>query len=314
MLWVDLLRMINKDYHIPVLLHAAVDGLVLNPNGIYVDVTFGGGGHSREILSRLQNDGCLIGFDQDADAKKNRLEDNRFTLIGQNFKFLKSNLKLMKLNPVDGILADLGVSSHQFDSAERGFSFRFNSLLDMRMDKSVELDAIVVLNEYSEEKLAAIFWEYGELRESRKIARRIVEFRNSEEINKPNQIIELVRVLVPRKKENQFLARIFQAIRIEVNQEMEVLKTMLEQTVELLKPGGRLVVITYHSLEDRMVKKFFKSGNVNGFIEKDIYGVSSCPLKEINRKPILPANEEIKINNRARSAKLRIAERNIDNK
>ena len=306
--------MINKDYHIPVLLHAAVDGLVLNPNGIYVDVTFGGGGHSREILSRLQNDGCLIGFDQDAAAKKNRLEDNRFTLIGQNFKFLKSNLKLMKLNPVDGILADLGVSSHQFDSAERGFSFRFNSLLDMRMDKSVELDAIVVLNEYSEEKLAAIFWEYGELRESRKIARRIVEFRNSEEINKPNQIIELVRVLVPRKKENQFLARIFQAIRIEVNQEMEVLKTMLEQTVELLKPGGRLVVITYHSLEDRMVKKFFKSGNVNGFIEKDIYGVSSCPLKEINRKPILPANEEIKINNRARSAKLRIAERNIDNK
>ena len=306
--------MINKDYHIPVLLHAAVDGLVLNPNGIYVDVTFGGGGHSREILSRLQNDGCLIGFDQDADAKKNRLEDNRFTLIGQNFKFLKSNLKLMKLNPVDGILADLGVSSHQFDSAERGFSFRFNSLLDMRMDKSVELDAIVVLNEYSEEKLAAIFWEYGELRESRKIARRIVEFRNSEEINKPNQIIELVRVLVPRKKENQFLARIFQAIRIEVNQEMEVLKTMLEQTVELLKPGGRLVVITYHSLEDRMVKKFFKSGNVNGFIEKDIYGISSCPLKEINRKPILPANEEIEINNRARSAKLRIAERNIDNK
>ena len=306
--------MINKDYHIPVLLHAAVDGLVLNPNGIYVDVTFGGGGHSREILSRLQKDACLIGFDQDADANKNSLVDDRFTLIGQNFKFLKNNLKLMKLNPVDGILADLGVSSHQFDSAERGFSFRFNSLLDMRMDKSVDVDAITVLNEYSEEKIATIFWEYGELRESRRIARRIIEFRKTNEINKSNQIIDLVRGLVPRKKENQFLARIFQAIRIEVNQEMEVLKTMLEQTVDLLKPGGRLVVITYHSLEDRMVKRFFRSGNVNGLIEKDIYGNSSCPLKEINRKPILPADQEIEVNNRARSAKLRIAERNTDNK
>ena len=306
--------MINKDYHIPVLLHAAVDGLVVNPNGIYVDVTFGGGGHSREILSRLQKDGCLIGFDQDADANKNNIEDDRFTLVGQNFKFLKNNLKLMKLNPVDGILADLGVSSHQFDSAERGFSFRFNSLLDMRMDKSEALDAVAVLNEYSEEKIATIFWEYGELRESRRIARRIIELRNTNEINKPNQIIDLVKGLVPSRKENQFLARIFQAIRIEVNQEMEVLKTMLEQTIELLKPGGRLVVITYHSLEDRMVKRFFKSGNVKGIIEKDIYGNSSCPFKEINRKPILPADQEIEINNRARSAKLRIAERNIDNK
>jgi 16S rRNA (cytosine1402-N4)-methyltransferase len=304
--------MIDNGYHIPVLLHAAVDGLVLNPNGIYVDVTFGGGGHSREILSRLEKEGCLIGFDQDADANNNKLDDDRFTLIGQNFKFLQNNLKLMKLNPVDGILADLGVSSHQFDSAERGFSFRFNSLLDMRMDKSVDLDAITVLNEYSEQQIAAVFWDYGELRESRRIARRIIELRKTEQINNSKQIIGLVRGLVPRQKENQFLARIFQAIRIEVNQEMEVLKSMLNQTVEMLKPGGRLVVITYHSLEDRMVKRFFKSGNVKGLIEKDIYGNSNCPFKEINRKPILPASEEIEENNRARSAKLRIAERKIE--
>ncbi|MDG2369855.1 MAG: 16S rRNA (cytosine(1402)-N(4))-methyltransferase RsmH [Flavobacteriales bacterium] len=304
--------MIDNGYHIPVLLHAAVDGLVLNPNGIYVDVTFGGGGHSREILSRLEKEGCLIGFDQDADANNNKLDDDRFTLIGQNFKFLQNNLKLMKLNPVDGILADLGVSSHQFDSAERGFSFRFNSLLDMRMDKSVDLDAITVLNEYSEQQIAAVFWDYGELRESRRIARRIIELRKTEQINNSKQIIGLVRGLVPRQKENQFLARIFQAIRIEVNQEMEVLKSMLNQTVEMLKPGGRLVVITYHSLEDRMVKRFFKSGNVKGVIEKDIYGNSNCPFKEINRKPILPASEEIEENNRARSAKLRIAERKIE--
>jgi 16S rRNA (cytosine1402-N4)-methyltransferase len=304
--------MIDNGYHIPVLLHAAVDGLVLNPNGIYVDVTFGGGGHSREILSRLGEAGNLIGFDQDDDADKNKLDDDRFTLIGQNFKFLKNNLKLMKLSPVDGILADLGVSSHQFDSAERGFSFRFNSLLDMRMDKSVDLDAITVLNEYSEQQIAAVFWDYGELRESRRIARRIIELRKTEQINNSKQIIGLVRGLVPRQKENQFLARIFQAIRIEVNQEMEVLKSMLNQTVEMLKPGGRLVVITYHSLEDRMVKRFFKSGNVKGVIEKDIYGNSNCPFKEINRKPILPASEEIEENNRARSAKLRIAERKIE--
>ena len=304
--------MIDNGYHIPVLLHAAVDGLVLNPNGIYVDVTFGGGGHSREILSRLGEAGNLIGFDQDVDADNNKLDDSRFTLIGQNFKFLKNNLKLMKLSPVDGILADLGVSSHQFDSAERGFSFRFNSLLDMRMDKNVELDAIAVLNEYSEQQIAAVFWDYGELRESRRIAKRIIELRKTEQINNSKQIIGLVRGLVPRQKENQFLARIFQAIRIEVNQEMEVLKSMLEQTVEVLKPGGRLVVITYHSLEDRMVKKFFKSGNVEGLIEKDIYGNSNCPFKEINRKPIIPASEEIELNNRARSAKLRIAERKIE--
>ena len=254
----------------------------------------------------------MIGFDQDVDADNNKLDDSRFTLIGQNFKFLKNNLKLMKLSPVDGILADLGVSSHQFDSGERGFSFRFNSLLDMRMDKSVELDAIAVLNEYSEQQIAAVFWDYGELRESRRIAKRIIELRKTEQINNSKQIIGLVRGLVPRQKENQFLARIFQAIRIEVNQEMEVLKCMLEQTVEVLKPGGRLVVITYHSLEDRMVKKFFKSGNVKGLIEKDIYGNSNCPFKEINRKPIIPASEEIEVNNRARSAKLRIAERKIE--
>ena len=309
MLWAGLLTMIDNGYHIPVLLHAAVDGLVLNPNGIYVDVTYGGGGHSREILSRLNNDGVLVGFDQDADALKNKIEDSRFSLIGQNFKYLKNNLKLMKLIPVDGILADLGVSSHQFDSSERGFSFRFDSLLDMRMDKNDGLDAVRVLNEYSQEQLASIFWEYGELRESRKLARKIVELRADIEIQTTKQVIDLSRGLVKRAKENQFLARVFQAIRIEVNQEMVVLESLLEQTLDLVKPGGRVVVITYHSLEDRMVKKFFKSGNVKGLIEKDIYGNSSCPFKEINRKPIIPTAEEIEINNRARSAKLRIAEK-----
>ena len=299
----------NDSYHIPVLLHAAVDGLVVNKDGVYVDVTFGGGGHSKEILSRLNSGATLIGFDQDEDAVANSLDDSRFTLIDQNFKYLSNNLRLMKLNPVDGILADLGVSSHQFDAEHRGFSFRFDADLDMRMDSNDSLDAITVLNDYSQDALASIFWNYGELRESRKIAKRIVELRKDIPVTKTGQVINLSKGLVNKKKENQFLARIFQAIRIEVNREMEVLESFLNQATEMLLPGGRIVVITYHSLEDRMVKKFFKSGNIKGELSKDIYGNVDCPFKEITRKPILPAKEEIEINNRARSAKLRIAEK-----
>ena len=309
MLWAVLLEMSDDSYHIPVLLHAAVDGLVLNKSGTYVDVTFGGGGHSKEILSRLSKDAKLIAFDQDEDAVDNGIDDRRFTLIGQNFKYLSNNLRLMKLNPVDGILADLGVSSHQFDSKNRGFSFRFDTKLDMRMDSNSSLDAVSVLNEYSQEDLANIFWNYGELRESRKIAKRVVQVRLETPITKTGQLIELSRGLVNKKKENQFFARIFQAIRIEVNQEMDVLESFLNQTAQMLSPGGRVVIITYHSLEDRMVKRFFKSGNIKGELTKDIYGNVQSPFKEITKKPILPAEKEIEINNRARSAKLRIAQK-----
>ena len=309
MLWAVLLKMSEGSYHIPVLLHAAVDGLVLNKSGVFVDVTFGGGGHSKEILSRLRSDATLIAFDQDEEAEKNSIDDNRFSLVPQNFKYLSNNLKLMQLNQVDGILADLGVSSHQFDSKNRGFSFRFDEKLDMRMDKNGSLDARIVLNEYSQGDLASILWDYGELRESRKIAKRIVQSRLSNPILTTSQLIEISKGLVSPKKENQFLARIFQAIRIEVNKEMEVLESLLNQTIEMLAPGGRAVVITYHSLEDRMVKRFFRSGNVEGELTKDLYGNVKSPFKEITKKPILPTEKEIEKNNRARSAKLRIAQK-----
>ena len=300
--------MINDEYHIPVLLHAAVDGLVKNSNGIYVDVTFGGGGHSREILSRLKN-GKLIGFDQDSDARQNVIQDDRFVFVAQNFEYLKNNLKLLKQIPVDGLIADLGVSSFQFNTPNRGFSYRFDARLDMRMNAHSNLDAEKVINQYDEADLLRVFRDYGELRESKKIARKICERRQNKKIQTINELLEVVSGLVQKNKINQFLSKIFQAIRIEVNEEMDVLKKLLEQGREVIKPGGRFVVITYHSLEDRLVKNFFRSGNFNGELQKDFYGNVLKPFEEINRKPIIPDETELEANNRARSAKLRIAER-----
>lgn len=300
--------MINDEYHIPVLLHAAVDGLVKNSNGIYVDVTFGGGGHSREILSRLKK-GKLIGFDQDLDARQNVIQDDRFVFVAQNFEYLKNNLKLLKQIPVDGLIADLGVSSFQFNTPNRGFSYRFDARLDMRMNAHSNLDAEKVINQYDEADLLRVFRDYGELRESKKIARKICERRQKKKIQTINELLEVVSGLVQKNKINQFLSKIFQAIRIEVNEEMDVLKKLLEQGREVIKPGGRFVVITYHSLEDRLVKNFFRSGNFNGELQKDFYGNVLKPFEEINRKPIIPDETELEANNRARSAKLRIAER-----
>jgi len=308
MLWVDLLKMTNDEYHIPVLLRAAVDGLVQNSNGIYVDVTFGGGGHSKEILSRLKN-GKLIGFDQDLDAEQNSIEDDRFVFVAQNFEFLKNNLRMLRQTPVDGVLADLGVSSYQFNTPDRGFSYRFDGKLDMRMNANSTIDAEKIINQYEEEDLVRIFKDYGELRESKRLARRIVDRRQIGRIQTINDLLEIVSGLVQRNKTNQFLSKIFQAIRIEVNEEIEVLKKLLEQGMEVIKPGGRFVIITYHSLEDRLVKNFFRSGNFKGVLEKDFYGNVLKPFNEINRKPIIPDENELKSNNRARSAKLRIAER-----
>ena len=300
--------MINDEYHIPVLLHAAVDGLVKNSNGIYVDVTFGGGGHSREILSRLKN-GKLIGFDQDLDARQNVIQDDRFVFVAQNFEYLKNNLKLLKQIPVDGLIADLGVSSFQFNTPNRGFSYRFDARLDMRMNAHSNLDAEKVINQYDEADLLRVFRDYGELRESKKIARKICERRQKKKIQTINELLEIVSGLVQKNKINQFLSKIFQAIRIEVNEEVGVLKKLLEQGREVIKPGGRFVVITYHSLEDRLVNNFFRSGNFNGELQKDFYGNVLKPFEEINRKPIIPDETELEANNRARSAKLRIAER-----
>jgi 16S rRNA (cytosine1402-N4)-methyltransferase len=300
--------MTNDEYHIPVLLRAAVDGLVQNSNGIYVDVTFGGGGHSKEILSRLKN-GKLIGFDQDLDAEQNSIEDDRFVFVAQNFEFLKNNLRMLRQTPVDGVLADLGVSSYQFNTPDRGFSYRFDGKLDMRMNANSTIDAEKIINQYEEEDLVRIFKDYGELRESKRLARRIVDRRQIGRIQTINDLLEIVSGLVQRNKTNQFLSKIFQAIRIEVNEEIEVLKKLLEQGMEVIKPGGRFVIITYHSLEDRLVKNFFRSGNFKGVLEKDFYGNVLKPFNEINRKPIIPDENELKSNNRARSAKLRIAER-----
>ena len=264
--------MSNDEYHIPVLLHAAVDGLVQNSEGVYVDVTFGGGGHSKEILSRL-NKGKLIGFDQDKDAERNIIDDERFIFVPQNFCYLKNNLKVLRHELVDGVLADLGVSSYQFNTPERGFSYRFEAKLDMRMNSKSSLSAEEVINNYLEEDLARIFKIYGELREGKRLARRIIERRSNGEIKSINELLEVASGLVQRNKTNQFLSKIFQAIRIEVNEEMEVLKKLLKQGTEVVKPGGRFVVITYHSLEDRLVKNFFRSGNFEGiYIYRDIWG------------------------------------------
>lgn len=292
-------------YHNPVLLFESVDGLEINPDGTYVDVTFGGGGHSREILSRLGENGRLFAFDQDADALENAIDDPRFTLINENFRYIKRFLRFYGVKEVDGILADLGVSSHQFDVAERGFSTRFDAELDMRMNQNGEVSAYHIINEYEEEQLSSILFLYGELRNSRAIAKEIVSARANGEIKSSFQLKSVLKRFLPASKEHKILAQIFQAIRIEVNEELEVLKEFLEQTVEVLKVGGKLSVISYHSLEDRLVKRFMRSGLFEGEPEKDFYGNVSVPFKK--GKLIIPTQKEIQENNRARSAKLRVA-------
>ncbi|WP_209388703.1 16S rRNA (cytosine(1402)-N(4))-methyltransferase RsmH [Chryseobacterium sp. RR2-3-20] len=291
-------------YHNPVLLKQSVDDLVTNPDGIYVDCTFGGGGHSREIVSRLSEKGKLYAFDQDLDALKNNFDDDRFTLINQNFRFLENSLLMYGVSQVDGILADLGVSSHQFDEAERGFSTRSDAPLDMRMNVMQSLDAKKIINEYDEEALADIFYYYGELREARKLARDIVHHRKSKTIETTEDLKKLFSYLPPHKV-NKFYAQLFQAIRIEVNQELDVLKEMLVQSYQILKPGGRLVVISYHSLEDRLVKRFLKNGMFEGEPERDIFGNYKKAFELVKSKAIIPDDKEIEENSRARSAKMR---------
>ena len=296
------------DYHNPVLLTETVGGLRIDPNGVYVDVTFGGGGHSKEILKHLGPSGKLFAFDQDEDALANAIDDERFTLINENFRFIKRFLRFYNIKQVDGILADLGVSSHQFDVAERGFSTRFDAELDMRMSKKNDLSAFKIVNKYDEANLKRIFLDYGELKNALAIARVIIEAREIETIRNTEQLKTVLARFLPSYKSHKILAQMYQAIRIEVNQEMEVLKEFLEQSLEILKPNGRLSVLSYHSLEDRLVKRYMKNGMFEGEPEKDFYGNFSVPFATIG-KLIVPSNEEIKINNRARSAKLRIAEK-----
>ena len=296
------------EYHNPVLLKETVDGLNIDPNGIYVDVTFGGGGHSREIMKRLGPNGRLYAFDQDEDALANAIDDERFTLINENFRFLKRFLRFHGVRQVDGILGDFGVSSHQFDVAERGFSTRFNATLDMRMNQKGELSAYEVVNDYAEEELSRVLFQYGELKNARAMASTIVEARKNAPIKDSDQLKDVLAKFLPGHKSNKILAQIYQAIRIEVNQEMEVLREFLEQSLEILKPGGRLSVISYHSLEDRLVKRYVKNGMFEGEPERDMFGRFEVPFKSIG-KLIVPTEEEIAINNRARSAKLRIAEK-----
>ncbi len=296
------------EYHNPVLLKETVDGLNINPDGVYVDVTFGGGGHSKEILSRLGANGKLFGFDQDEDAWANALPDERFTLIQENFRYIKRFLRFHGIKQVDGILADLGVSSHQFDVPERGFSTRFDADLDMRMSKKNELDAHKVINEYDDSNLKRVFLDYGELKIAPALARTILEAREQKSIDTTDELKLILQRFLPDQFKNKVLAQIYQAIRIEVNQEMDVLKEFLEQSLDILKPEGRLSVISYHSLEDRLVKRFVKNGLFEGEPEKDFFGNFSVPFKLVG-KLIVPSDEEIKINNRARSAKLRIAEK-----
>lgn len=293
-------------YHNPVLLHESIDGLAIKEDGVYVDVTFGGGGHSKEILNRLGKEGKLFAFDQDPDALENVIDDERFVLIPENFRYISRFLRFHGVRKVDGVLADLGVSSHQFDEAERGFSIRFEGDLDMRMNQKSKKSAKDIINTYSEEKLAEILFLYGELRNSRKIARTIVHERKNKSIETSFQLKEVLKMFLPKAKEHKILAQIFQAIRIEVNEELDVLKEFLEQIPNLLKEEGRLSVISYHSLEDRLVKRFIRTGLFEGEPEKDMFGNSNEPLKKVG-KLIVPSKEEIKINNRARSAKLRIA-------
>ncbi len=299
----------NITYHIPVLLNESIDGLNLENGKVFVDVTFGGGGHSKEILRRLNEDGRLLGFDQDEDAERNIVDDNRFTFVRSNFRYLSNFLRYHGIDKIDGLLADLGVSSHHFDDSERGFSFRFDGNLDMRMNQKADITAADILNTYDEERLASIFYLYGELKNSRKIASVIVKARSNAAIKSISDFLNIIQPLFGRDREKKEMAKVFQALRIEVNQEMAALKEMLYSAAEYLKPGGRLSVITYHSLEDRIVKNFIKCGNVEGKIEQDFFGNIQTPFKLINNKVIVPSQEEIERNPRSRSAKLRIAEK-----
>ncbi len=296
-----------SEYHVPVLLNESIEALDINPDGIYVDVTFGGGGHSRAILEKLSTRGHLFSFDQDLDAMKNAFQDDRFTFVRSNFMYLKNFLKYYGVEKIDGLLADLGVSSHHFDDEERGFSFRFNAPLDMRMNKSTSVSASDVLNTYPESKLTNIFSLYGELSNAKKIAHTIVQKRNDNPIIDTNQLLDIVKPYFMREREKKDLAKLFQALRIEVNNEMLVLRKMLNQTAEVMNSNGKLVVITYHSLEDRIVKNFIKSGNCEGDIQKDFYGNIISPFKALNNKVITPSEIEMNANPRSRSAKMRVA-------
>lgn len=297
-------------YHIPVLLHESINGLRINPAGTYVDVTFGGGGHSREILRHLSPEGRLYSFDQDADAERNVPEgDERFTFVRSNFRYLTNWMRYYGVDGVDGLIADLGVSSHHFDAEERGFSFRYDAPLDMRMNGRAGMTAADLVNTYDEERLANVLYLYGELKNSRRLASAIVKARGQKNIVSIDDLLQAVKPLMPREREKKDLARVFQALRIEVNREMDALQEMLEATLKVLRPGGRLVVLTYHSLEDRMVKNFVRAGRVDGKVEKDFYGRSSTPWKAINNRVIVPNEEEQRENPRSRSAKLRIAEK-----
>lgn len=296
-------------YHVPVMLSECMDALAIQANGVYVDVTFGGGGHSRAILSQLGEKGKLFAFDQDPDALANAIDDSRFTLIHQNFQFLKNSLRFHGVTQVDGIIADLGISSHQIDDASRGFSIRFNAELDMRMDQSRGLDAKKVLNEYSEEELHRILGMYGELKNAKTVANVISSARYNEPLVTVDDVKKILMPYAPKGRDNKFFAQLFQALRVEVNKEMEALEEFLLQSVQVLKPGGRLVVMSYHSLEDRLVKNFINKGKFKGEVEKDFYGNEIKPFKNISRKAIMASEEEILKNSRARSAKLRVAEK-----
>ncbi len=294
-------------YHVPVMLNECMEGLSILPNGTYVDVTFGGGGHSREILNRLGADGHLYSFDQDADAEKNIIGDTRFTFVRSNFRYLKNFMQYHKVDGVDGLLADLGVSSHHFDDKDRGFSFRFEGALDMRMNTRSGKTAADIINTYSESDLADVLYLYGELKNARKLASVLVRARATKPLETITDLLELIKPYTTREKEKKFLAQVFQALRIEVNDEMKALKEMLLQALAVLKPNGRIVVMTYHSLEDRLVKNFFKTGNFEGKATQDFYGNFQTPFALINNKIIIPSDEEVGLNPRSRSAKLRIA-------
>ena len=303
------MSMEEQTYHVPVLLQESIDGMNLQPGGIYVDVTFGGGGHSKEILRQGDSTIRLFSFDQDQDAERNIVNDERFTFVRSNFRYLYNFLRYHEVEGVDAVLADLGVSSHHFDDSERGFSFRFDGKLDMRMNKRAGITAADVVNTYEEERLADIFYLYGELKNSRKLASAIVKARSSKQIVTIGDFLDIVKPMFGREREKKELAKVFQALRIEVNQEMEALKEMLYAATEALKPGGRLVVITYHSLEDRMVKNIMKTGNIEGKAEQDFFGNVNTPFRLVNNKVIVASDEEVARNPRSRSAKLRIAEK-----
>ncbi len=298
-----------SNYHTPVMLEECIEAMSLSQGKIFVDVTYGGGGHSAHILNNMSKDSKLYAFDQDAEARENKIADSRIVLIGQNFKYLKNYLRLYKATPVDSILADLGVSSHQFDKGERGFSTRFDGPLDMRMDKSKGQTAADLLNNIELQSLIDILRNYGELRNAFKSANAIIEYRTNKPLETTNDLKLALASCAPRGKENRYFAQVFQAVRIELNQELEALKSMLEQALDVLRPGGRLVVMSYHSLEDRLVKNFIKSGNFQGKIKKDFFGKAEVPFKHISRKPITADEQELKENPRSRSAKLRIAEK-----